>query len=216
MGKMSAKAMRLGLSRSWNSLWYAEGKRYADQLHEDLKIKAYVKKKMSIAGLDKIEVVRSLNSLIVNVYVARPGVAIGRGGEGIDILKKELSKMVKADVEIKVNEVKKPELSANVIARSIADGIEKRQAPKKLMAIEKEKARQAGAKGIRIMVSGRIGGAEIARSIVAQDGPVPLQTLKADIDYAEEVASTANAGLMGVKVWVYKGEPDVVNEETKK
>lgn len=213
--KISAKAARLNLTKGWSSLWFAEGDQYSKQLHEDLKIRSYVKEKLKMAGLDRVEIIRSLNSIVVNAYVARPGVAIGRGGEGIDILKKELKKRVKGDIEVKINEVKKPELSAQVIARNIADAIEKRQSPKKIMAMEKEKAIQGGAKGIKIKIAGRIGGAEIARSITTHEGPVPLQTLKADIDYSEEIAATANAGLMGVKVWVYKGER-AANAEVEK
>lgn len=204
--KMSATAMRLGNRNTWKSLWYAGGKAYKEQLHQDIEIRNYITKKLSVAGLDKVEISRSMNNITVNVYVARPGVAIGRGGKGIDDLKNELMKKYKVPIDIKINEVKKADLSARVIARSIADGIEKRMAPKKLMEAEKEKAVQAGAKGVKIMISGRIGGNDIARSIKVQEGPVPLQTIRADIDFAEEVAQTTNAGLLGVKVWVYREE----------
>ncbi|MFH1547178.1 MAG: 30S ribosomal protein S3 [bacterium] len=202
--KISATAMRLGIKGTWKSLWYAKGQNYTDQLHQDIAIREYMTKKLSSAGLEKVEISRSMNDVTVNAYVARPGVAIGRGGKGIDEIKKELTKKYKVPIEIKINELKKANLSARVIARSIADGIEKRMAPKKLMETEKEKAVQAGAKGVKIMISGRIGGSDIARSIKAQEGPVPLQTLRADIDFAEEVAATTNAGLYGVKVWVYR------------
>jgi small subunit ribosomal protein S3 len=204
--KMNANAMRLGVGKTWDSLWYADGEKYKNQLHQDIEIRKYLKEKLSMAGLDKIEITRSMNNLDVNVFVARPGVAIGRGGKGIDEIKKVLAKKYKTPIDIKINEVKKAELSARVIARTIADGIEKRMSPKKMMENEKDKAVQAGAKGVKIIISGRIGGSDIARSIKAQEGPVPLQTIRADIDYAEEVASTTNAGLFGVKVWIYKEE----------
>ncbi len=212
--KMSATALRLGINKTWSSLWYADKKEYQKNLHQDLKIRDYIRKKLNAAGLDKVEILRSLNNVLVNVFVARPGVAIGRGGEGIDQIKKELSRLLQMPVEIKINEVKKAQLSARVIARNIADGIEKRQVPKKLMTKEKDAAMQAGALGVRIMVGGRIGGAEIARTISMKEGPVPLQTLRANIDFAEEVAQTANAGLMGVKVWVYR-KPEEETEEKK-
>lgn len=214
--KISATALRLGINKTWNSLWYSEGTKYRDQLHQDLAIRKYITQKLSMAGLEKVEIARSMNSVVVTAYVARPGVAIGRGGKGIDEMKMELTRKYKVPIELKINEVKKSELSARVIARAIADGIEKRMAPKKLMEAEREKAIQAGAKGLKIVISGRIGGSDIARSINAKYGSVPLQTLRADIDFAEEVAETTTAGLLGVKVWIYKGMILEESEESNK
>ncbi len=214
--KMSAIAMRLGSGKTWSSLWYAEREKYTQQLHQDISIRKYLTQKLSMAGLARVEIHRSMNNVTVNVYVARPGVAIGRGGKGIDEIKNELTKKYKIPIDIKINEVRKSELSARVIARTIADGIERRMSPKKLMETEKEKAIQAGAKGVKIVISGRIRGNDIARSIKAHEGPVPLQTIRADIDFAKEVASTANAGLLGVKVWIYKCDELEESEKSSK
>jgi len=168
---------------------------------------------MKDAGLDSIKINKSLNKIEVIAYVARPGVAIGRGGEGIDALQKELRRLSKADVELKVREVKKSDLSARIVARSIADGIERRQPSKLLVQSAKEKVMQSGAKGLRIWVSGRINNASQARTVKATAGSVPAQTLRADVDYANEIAKTMDAGLMGVKVWIYKGEKSDIDRE---
>ena len=202
--KINAIAHRLNLTKDWKSLWYAEGKMYTEQLHQDLELRKMVAGRLSRAGLDKIEIARSLKKVVVNVYVSRPGVAIGRGGEEIDKLKSDVVKKFKINIDIKINEVKDPDLSARILARNIADGIERRQSPKRMMIAEKERAMQGGAKGVKIVVSGRVGGNDIARTITEKEGPVPLQTLRADIDFATEVAATVNAGLIGVKVWVYR------------
>lgn len=208
--KVNAKAIRMGINKTWDSVWYARKSEYPKIFAEDMKIKKVVSERMNDAGVDDVRINRTLNKVEVDVFVARPGVAIGRGGEGIDLLQKDLSKMIKKDVEIKIKEVKKADLSAKIIAKSIADGIQRRQPSKLLMASAKEKAMLAGAKGIKIWVSGRINNASQARTIKADAGSVPAQTLKADIDYAEATAKTLDAGLMGVKVWVYKGDkPDI-------
>ncbi|MEA3357644.1 MAG: 30S ribosomal protein S3 [Patescibacteria group bacterium] len=206
--RVSSTALRLNLNKSWKSLWYAEGKMYRDQLHQDIELRDIISDRLRSAGLDTVEIARSHQKVIITVYVSRPGVAIGRGGEGIDRLKSDLIKKFNLPLEIKIHEVKNPDLSARVLARNIADGIERRQSPKRMMIAEKEKAMQAGAKGIRIVVGGRIGGNDIARTIVEKEGSVPLQTLRADIDYASEVAATKNAGLIGVKVWVFRSDSE--------
>lgn len=211
--KVNANAVRMGLNKTWNSVWYASKAEYANVLAQDMKIKEIVTKAMKDSGIDCIKINRALNKVEVELFVARPGVAIGRGGEGIDKLQKEISRMIKKEVEIKIREVKKADISAHIIARSIADGIERRQPSKLLMASAKEKAMMAGAKGVRIWVSGRINNASQARTIKANDGSVPAQTLKADIDYAEDTAKTLDAGLMGIKVWIYKGDKNSVEEE---
>lgn len=210
--KVNANAIRMGLNKTWDSVWYARKAEYPKVFAEDMKIKGIVAKKMNDAGVDNIGINRTLNKIEVEVHVARPGVAIGRGGEGIDILQKDLSRMTKKDVEIKIREVKKADISASIIAKSIAEGIQRRQPSKLLVASAKEKAMMAGAKGIRIWVSGRINNASQARTVKVNAGSVPAQTLKADIDYAEATAKTLDAGLMGIKVWVYKGDKTSIEE----
>lgn len=200
--KMSPIANRLGFIKDWLSRWYSEGDEYVKQLHEDLAIRKYVSERMKIAGIDSIEIVRSLNKIDVNVYVARPGVAIGRGGEGIDLIKKELTRRLQSPVNVKINEVKKPELSARVIAQNVAEGMQRGQAPKRLMIAEKDKALQAGAKGVRIWVSGDFGIAKQSRTMKLSEGTLPLQTLRSDIDFATVSVGIRNEGLRGVKVWV--------------
>ena len=150
--KVNANAIRMGLNKTWNSVWYAKKADYAKIFAEDMKIKKIVSEKMNDAGIDSIGINRTLNKVEVDVYVARPGVAIGRGGEGIDLLQKEISRMTKKEIEIKIKEVKKADLSAKIIARSIAEGIQRRQPSKLLVASAKEKAMMAGAKGIKIWV----------------------------------------------------------------
>ena len=211
--KINPNAIRIGINKTWKSRWYAEKKDFPKSLAQDLLIKQKVKKSMKDAGIDSIEVKRSLNQVEVIAYVAKPGVAIGRGGEEIDKLQKELRRVTKSDVELKVREVKKADLSARIVARSIADGIERRQPSKFLMISAKERIMQSGAKGLKIWISGRINNASQARTIKASAGSVPAQTLKADVDYASEVAETADAGLMGVKVWIYKGDKLEIDRE---
>ncbi len=210
--KVTPKAIRMGINRTWDSVWYAPKKNYSKVLAQDLKIRDKVTKSMKDAGIDSIKIKRSLNKIEIVVYVARPGVAIGRGGEGIDLLQKELRRLTKMEVELKVREVRKADLSARIVARSIADGIERRQPSKLVVASAKEKIMASGAKGLKIWVSGRINNASQARTVKTTAGSVPAQTLKADVDYASEVAKTIDAGLMGVKVWIYKGEKNYIDE----
>lgn len=210
--KVNPKAIRIGINKTWDSVWYAKKADYSTIFVEDIKIRELVTERMKDAGINSIEINRTLNKVDVDVFVARPGVAIGRGGEGIDILQKELKRMTKKDVEIKIKEVKKADLSARIIANSIAEGIQRRQPSKLLVANAKDKAMMAGAKGIKIWVSGRINNASQARTVKVGAGSVPAQTLKADIDYAEATAKTLNAGLMGIKVWVYTGDKTNIEE----
>lgn len=211
--KVNPKAIRMGINRTWDSMWYADKKSFPKSLAQDIVIKRKVKKAMSDAGLDSIKVKRSLNKVEVIVFVAKPGVAIGRGGEAVDKLQKELRRITKAAVELKIREVKKADLSARIVARAIADGIERRQPSKFLVLNAKEKIMQSGAKGLKIWVSGRINKASQARTVKVSEGSVPAQTLRADVDYASEVAATADAGLMGVKVWIYRGEKTDIDRE---
>ena len=211
--KVNPNAIRMGINKTWNSVWYADKADFPKLFSEDRRIRKLVVEAMKDAGIDKIEVKRSIANIEIVAYVARPGVAIGRGGEGIDKLQKELSQKLRKKIEVKIREVKKADISARVIASSIASGIERRQPSKLLVINAKDKAMAAGAKGIRIWVSGRINNASQARTVKANGGSVPAQTLKADIDYAEETAHTIDAGLMGVKVWVYKGDKTTVETE---
>jgi small subunit ribosomal protein S3 len=211
--KVHPKAIRMGINRTWDSMWYASKKDFPKLLQEDLMIKKKVSKVMNDAGLDSVQVKRGINKIEVVAFVARPGVAIGRGGEGIDALQKELRRLTQSAVELKVREVNKADLSARIVARTIADGIERRQPSKFLVLNAKEKIMQSGAKGLRIWVSGRINNASQARTVKVSEGSVPAQTLKADVDYASEVAQTADGGLMGVKVWIYKGDKTEVDRE---
>ncbi len=211
--KVNPKAIRMGINKTWDSVWYADKSHFADFLKQDLKLKEVITKKMRDAGIHKIAVKRTINKIEIEVFVARPGVAIGRGGEGIDELQKDLKKMMKMDVEVKIREIRKADLSARVIARQIADGIERRQPPKLLLASAKEKVMMAGARGLKIWVSGRINNASQARTIRVDAGSVPAQTLRADIDYAEETAHTIDAGLFGIKVWIYTGDKTSIEEE---
>ncbi len=202
--KINANALRLGINKDWKSSWFARSdEQYCKNLQEDLAIKQDVRKAFKQAGLETVFIRRNGDKVEVEVTVAKPGVAIGRGGEGIENTKKELSKRFKKVVDVKITEIKRADTSAIIIARSIADGVERRQPPKLLMASYKEKAIAAGAKGIRIWVSGRIGGNSQARTIKISEGPVPLHTFRAEIDFAKETAKTLDAGLLGVKVWVY-------------
>lgn len=211
--KVNPKAIRMGVNKTWGSMWYADKKNFPKILAEDILIKRKTKKALHDAGVDSVKVKRSLSKIEVVAFVARPGVAIGRGGESVDALQKELRKITKAAVELKVREVKKADLSARIVARTIADGIERRQPSKFLVLNAKEKIMQSGAKGLKIWVSGRINKASQARTVKVSEGSVPAQTLRADVDYASEVASTADAGLMGVKVWINKGEKTEIDRE---
>ncbi|MHC1716487.1 MAG: 30S ribosomal protein S3 [Candidatus Dojkabacteria bacterium] len=212
--KVNPIAIRMGINKTWDSVWYSDKKGFPKMLSQDLLIEKMVIKAIRDAGIGSVKIHRTANKIEVLAYVARPGVAIGRGGEGIDLLQKDLKKILKQDVELKVREVKKADLSARIVARSIADGIERRQPSKLLIESAKEKIMMSGAKGVRIWASGRINNASQARTIKVSAGSVPAQTLRGDVDYANEVAKTMDAGLMGIKVWIYKGEKlDIDREE---
>jgi small subunit ribosomal protein S3 len=211
--KVNPNAIRMGINKVWDSVWYADKTQFPKIFAQDLKIEERVRKTLKDAGVDQVQIKRSANKIEVLASVARPGVAIGRGGEGIDKLQKEMKKMTKMDIEVKIKEVKKADISARIIARTIAEGIERRQPSKLLMLSAKEKAMMAGAKGLRIWISGRINNASQARTIKVTAGTVPAQTLKADIDFAMDTAKTLDAGLMGVKVWIYNGTKTDYKEE---
>jgi small subunit ribosomal protein S3 len=203
--KVHPHGFRVGVIKDWDAKWYANNKNFSDLLIEDHKIRVYVKKKLYIAGISKIETERAANRVKVNIYTAKPGIVIGRGGEGVDQLKKELEKMTGKNVLINIVEVKNPEVDAQLVSENIAAQLERRISFRKAMKQTINRTMRAGAKGIKTQCSGRLGGAEIARSEGYHEGTIPLQTLRADIDYGFAEANTTY-GKIGVKVWIYKGE----------
>ena len=210
--KVNPIGFRLGYIKGWESVWYAGKKDYANNLHEDLRIRTMVKERLYHAGLAKIEIERSGNQLRLNLHTARPGVIIGRKGAEVDKLKADLDRMTQADVYINIREIKKPEVNSTLVAESVAAQLEKRVAFRRAMKKSVASALRFGAQGIRIACSGRLAGAEIARTEWYREGRVPLHTLRADIDYGNAEARTTY-GRIGVKVWIYHG--DVLPEAKK-
>src|SRR5690606_32348285 len=202
--KTNPIGLRLGVIRGWDSRWYEE-KNYAKWLHEDIKIREYVKEKLKHAGISRVEIERAANKVKVNVHTARPGIVIGKRGAGIETFKKELQKLTENDLFLNIIEVRKPELDAQLIAENVCTQLERRIAFRRAMKKAVSTAMKFGAKGIRISCSGRLGGAEMARYEWYREGRVPLHTLRADIDYGFAEAYTTY-GTIGCKVWVMKGE----------
>ncbi len=202
--KVNPKGFRVGVIRDWDSRWYAR-KEYSDYLLEDYQIRKYLKKRLYDSGISRIEIERAAGRVKVNIFTAKPGIVIGRGGAEVDSLKKALEKMTGKKVNIYINEVKKPELDAQLVAESVASSLERRIAFRRAMKQAVGRTMRMGAGGIKLMCSGRLGGAEIARTEWISDGKVPLHTLRADIDYATAEADTTY-GKIGVKCWIYKGE----------
>jgi small subunit ribosomal protein S3 len=202
--KINPIGLRLGINKTWDSRWYA-GADYAEKLHEDFKIRAYVKKTLNQAGVAKIVIERPSKKCNVSIHSARPGVVIGKKGADIDKVKKEIQKFTKDEVHLNIIEIRKPELDSVLIAEGIAQQLERRVAFRRAMKRAVQSALRMGAEGIRINVSGRLGGAEISRMEWYREGRVPLHTLRADVDYGIATALTTY-GIIGVKVWVFKGE----------
>lgn len=202
--KVHPYGFRLGVNKTWISRWFTE-KDYAKNLHEDLEIRKYVKKSLKFAGVSKVEIERAVGKIKVNVHTARPGVVIGKKGQGIDTLKLSIQKLTKSEVVLNIIEVKRPEMDAQLISENIAMQLEKRVAFRRAMKKAIFNARKFGAKGVKIKCSGRLAGSEIARSEWYVEGSVPLHTLRADIDYGFGEAKTVY-GIIGIKVWVYKGD----------
>ena len=202
--KVHPYGFRLGFNKTWRSRWYAE-KKYAELLHEDLQLRADLKRKLGHAGVAAIEIERAANKLKVNILTSRPGLIIGRKGSEVDRLKDDIRKRTGRDVFINILEIDKPELNAQLVSESIAMQLEKRVAFRRAMRKAVESAQRFGAKGIRVRVGGRLGGHEIARSEWYLEGRVPLHTLRADVDYGFAEARTTY-GVIGVKVWIYSGE----------
>ena len=203
--KVNPHGLRVGVIKNWDSRWYMDKKDIADLLVEDKKVREFLKKKLYAAGISKIEIERTLSKLIVNIFTAKPGVLIGKGGQGIEKLKADVEGLTGKSVSVNVVEVKKPDLDAQLVAENIAAQLEKRISFRRAMKQAIQRTMKAGAKGIKTKVSGRLGGAEIARAEGYHEGSIPLQTLRADIDYGFAEARTTY-GRIGVKVWVYKGE----------
>ena len=195
---------RLGYNKGWKSRWFAK-KEYADLLHEDVALRKQLKERLKSAGVDTIEIERAANKLVVRIYTARPGIIIGRKGSEIDKLKSEVQKRTNREVHIDIQEVHRPELNAQLVAESIALQLEKRVAFRRAMRKAVDSALRFGCKGIKVRVAGRLNGAEIARKEWYLQGRLPLQTLRADIDFGTAEAHTTY-GLIGVKCWVYQGE----------
>ncbi len=210
--KIHPVGFRLGINKNYKSLWYAEGDIYKNQLHEDIRVRKYLKATLKLAGVGDIVIKRSVNNIIIDISVSRPGVVIGRGGKGLEDLKKILDQMLNSNVHLEVHDIKKPDLNAMLVAQNVTDGIAKRVSPKFLMDREIVKIREAGALGAKIWVSGRVGGSEIHRTDKRNFGSVPLHTLRADIDYADSYIKTNSYGVIGVKVWIYKGEKNYIDE----
>ena len=203
--KMDPHGLRVGIIKDWDSKWYANKKDFADNLVEDYKIREFVKEKLYIAGISKVEIERRANTLKVSAFTAKPGIALGKNGENVTKIRNDLSKKFKKDINLNIVEVKNVDTDAQLVAENIASQLERRISYRKAMKQCMAKAMKAGAKGIKTACSGRLGGAEIARSEFYREGTIPLQTLRADIDYGFAEADTTY-GKIGIKVWIYKGE----------
>lgn len=203
--KVNPHGLRVGVIKDWNSKWYSNKKDFADLLIEDKRIRKHVKNKFFTSGVSNVEIERAANRVKVTIYTAKPGMVIGKGGSGVEDLKKELEKMTGKNVFINIIEIKVPELDAQLVAENIASQLVRRISFRRAMKQSIQRTMRAGAKGIKTMASGRLGGAEIARSERYSEGTIPLQTLRADIDYGFAEADTTY-GKIGVKVWIYKGE----------
>ena len=203
--KVNPIGFRLGVNRGWDSVWYAKKKDFGNYLIEDFKIRAYIKKNVVNSGVSKVMIERTSNKCFVTIYTSRPGIIIGKRGEEIDNLKKAVEKIVKKSTQINIKEVKKPDLDATILAEGIAQQLERRVMFRRAMKRTVQSALRQSAKGVRVEVSGRLNGAEIARTEWYREGRVPLHTIRADIDYGTAEALTTY-GIIGVKVWVFKGE----------
>ena len=203
--KVNPHGYRVGVFKDWDSRWIAKKDQFADYLVEDDKIRKFLKKKLYEAGISRIEIERAAKTISVSIYTARPGVVIGKGGTGIEAIKADLLKLTGKNVAVNIMEVKKPDIDAQLIAENVASQLERRIAFRRAMKGAIGRAMKTGLKGIKIMCSGRLGGAEIARTEQYHEGSIPLQTIRADIDYGFAEAHTTY-GRIGVKVWTYKGE----------
>ncbi len=216
--KVNPKILRMGITKTWASVWFESGEKYIKNVRQDVLIRKYLIREFKEAGVDKVEIIRSLNKIEVTVTTAKPGLIIGRGGNGVEDLKKKIhDKFLKnfrlGEINLNIKEASRPGLSAQIIVQSMIMDIEKRMPFRKVMKQTISKVERAGALGVKVVVSGRLNGAEIARTEKLVSGKVPLQTLRADIDYARGAANTTY-GTIGIKVWIYKGE--VFEKESQK
>ncbi|UOQ91417.1 30S ribosomal protein S3 [Halobacillus shinanisalinarum] len=202
--KVNPVGLRIGVIRDWESKWYA-GKDYADLLHEDIKIREYIEQRLKDAAVSTIEIERAANRVNITIHTGKPGMVIGKGGSEVEALRKSLNDLTGKRVHINIIEVKKPDLNATLVADNIARQLENRVSFRRAQKQTIQRAMRGGAKGIRTQVSGRLGGADIARAEYYSEGTVPLHTLRADIDYGTAEADTTY-GKLGVKVWIYRGE----------
>ncbi|MDE0991765.1 MAG: 30S ribosomal protein S3 [Rhodospirillales bacterium] len=202
--KVNPISLRLGINRTWDSRWFADGD-YATLLHEDLRIRKFLQKKLVQAGISKVIIERPAKKARVTIHTARPGVVIGKKGADIEVLRREISKLTGSEVHLNIVEVRKPEIDGQLVAENIAQQLERRVSIRRAMKRSVQSAMRMGAGGIRINCAGRLGGAEIARTQWYREGRVPLHTLRANIDYGEATAFTTY-GATGVKVWIYKGD----------
>ncbi|WP_044619297.1 MULTISPECIES: 30S ribosomal protein S3 [Gynuella] len=203
--KVHPTGIRLGVTKDHTSIWYADSKSYATKLLNDIEVREYLEKKLEKASVSKIVIERPAQNAKITIHTARPGIVIGKKGEDVEVLRQELSKKMGIPVHINIEEIRKPDLDARLVAQSIAGQLERRVMFRRAMKRAMQNAMRGGAKGIKVMVSGRLGGAEIARSESYREGRVPLHTLRADIDYSTYEAHTTY-GVLGVKVWIFKGE----------
>ena len=203
--KVNPIGLRLGINRGWDSVWFSKKKDFGKFLIEDFKIREYVKKNVKNSGVSQVLIERTSKVCIISIYTSRPGFVIGKKGSDIDKIKKNLSKIASTEVSLNIKEVKRPELNAYLVAENIAQQLVKRIAFRKTMKRAIQSALRLGAKGIRVCIAGRLGGNEIARTEWLREGSVPLHTFRADVDYAEAEALTTY-GIIGIKVWIYKGE----------
>ena len=214
--KVNPKIFRIGQTRSWNSVWFANVKNYAGYLKQDILIRKFLSVRLKEGGLDKIEIERAADSIHIAVHTSRPGVVIGKGGAGIDelrnIISRDYIKNKKTKVQIDIKEVAKPNLSANIVAQNVAAELEKRVPYRRAMKRNIEQVIKAGAEGVKVICSGRLGGVDIARRETLTEGKIPLHTIRADVDYSRLAARTTY-GAIGVKVWIYRGEVFKKKEE---
>jgi small subunit ribosomal protein S3 len=203
--KVNPNGFRLGVVRTHNSIWYADKKQYAQYLLNDLKVREFLRDRLAQASVSRIDIERPAQTARITIHTARPGIVIGKKGEDVERLRRELAKMMGGPVHVNIEEIRKPEIDAMLVAQNVAQQLERRVQFRRAMRRVVQNAMRLGAKGIKVRVAGRLGGAEIARSEVYHEGRVPLHTLRADIDYATAEAKTTY-GVLGVKVWIFKGE----------
>ena len=210
--KVNPNGLRLGINKDWDAKWYANKSDFKKYLNSDVKIRKYFEKTGKANGINKVQIERNAKRCEIIVHTSKPGVIIGRGGEQIEVMKKEISNLIGEDVQISIVDIKKPDLSAQIVADSIATQIENRASFRMAQKRAIRNAMKAGAKGIKTLVSGRLGGADMARCEGYTEGTIPLHTLRADVDYATSEADTT-FGKIGIKVWIYKGE--ILSKKTK-